>query len=106
MPFPQRIGPTPLTTTASTLITIPQPTRWTDLFVANRSGAPVTVSIWLLAAGETASDDNLIIPTVNLPASDVIVYRFNIPLAMGDRLVGQGNTAGLNVILTLSDEKN
>ena len=98
-----RLGPLPIPDTLSLALTLAEPLRFTDMTISNRTAGALQVSVWIVPAGDLASNDNALIQGVNLPPNDVVTYNnLNIPLNQQDQIWFSASAAGLNFFGTLT----
>jgi len=97
-----RIGPEEIPVTLTTALDAAEPLRFTNVLLANRSSVPITVTVHVVPVGSVASDATKVVPDVNVPPNDNIVFVFEIPLNMNDLIQYVASDAGVNFIGTIS----
>ena len=99
-----RLGPLPIPTGAPALaLTLAEPLRFTDMTLTNRTASPITLDVWVVPKGDSVSNNNVLLGTVNLPGHDLITYNsLNIPLNQQDTIWFEASGAGVNFFGTLS----
>lgn len=91
-----------LTTSASAVFTSTGNSAVTTMYLCNYSGADVTVTVYLVASGGSASNSNIIYKNVTIAASDTyIIDTERLVLANGDTVqaLASSNTS---VTMTVS----
>jgi hypothetical protein len=106
MSFPERVGPTQISTSLATLRTIAQPERLLGIVLTNTTAGALTVTVYIVPSGQAAGAGNQLFGTLNVPANDVVVQAFNIPLRSGDSIQAIASGTGVNFWGTVTNEKN
>src|SRR5206468_2589859 len=75
-----RIGPTEIPVVLTTALNAAEPLRFTNVLLANRTAGPITVTVHVVPVGSVASDATKVVPDVNVPPNDNLVFVFEIPL--------------------------
>lgn len=101
-----RLGPLPIPHSdvgPTTALTLAEPLRFTDMTLTNRTASPITISVWIVPSGDSFSNDNILLGSVNLAGNDLITYNnLNIPLNHGDVISFNASAVGINFFGTLS----
>lgn len=99
-----RLGPTEIPVGLTTAFTAPEPFRLTNITLTNRSAGALTVTVYVVPAGASAANANILLGTVNLPGHDLLVYTFNIPLFLQDTIQYIASGPGINFFATITRE--
>lgn len=106
-----RLGPSAVPLVLTTLVTFAEPLRLLGVTLTNASASARTYTGHLVPPSGTASDDNQLVPAVNIPPNDSLTLNFGsfgIPLNGGgappacDVWQHVASGAGLNVTLVVT----
>ena len=97
---PVRLGVQAIPTITGTVYTVPASTRTIlkSIDIANTNGAGVTVSVYLVPSGDSASNANTLLPGVTIAANTLLQWAGVQVLEAGDTLQAVGSTTGISII--------
>ena len=96
--IPNQLGQAAVSAALATLYTVPPNTRTylKDIDVANNSGFPATITVWLVPAGGTAGQGSAValLPGVCVPVAGVLQWTGSQVLLPGMSIQFQGGGVG------------
>ena len=96
--IPNQLGQAAVSTALATLYTVPATTRTylKDIDVANNTGFPASITVWLVAAGGAAGTGNAValLPNVPVPVNGVVQWTGSQVLLPGMSIQFQGAGVG------------
>lgn len=97
---PTKLGQAAITTGVTTLYTVPASTRTLlkEFSIANTTGAPINVRVFLVPAAGTAGTSNAFLYDVPVPNANALQYNGIEVLNAGDSIQIQAASAGLTII--------
>jgi hypothetical protein len=97
---PIKLGQAAITTGVTTLYTVPASTRTLlkEFSIANTTGAPINVRVFLVPAAGTAGTSNAFLYDVPIPNANVLQYNGIEVLNAGDTIQIQAAATGLTII--------
>lgn len=97
---PTKLGQASITTGVTTLYTVPANTRTLlkEFSIANTTGSPINVRVFLVPAAGTAGTGNAFLYDVPVPNANALQYNGIEVLNAGDTIQVQAASAGLTII--------
>lgn len=97
---PVKFGQAAITTAVTTLYTVPAVTRalLKEFSIANTTGAPINVRVFLVPSAGTAGTDNAFLFDVPVPNANALQYNGIEVLNEGDTIQIQAAAVGLTII--------
>jgi hypothetical protein len=97
---PTKLGQAAITTGVTTLYTVPASTRTLlkEFSIANTTGAPINVRVFLVPVAGTAGTGNAFLYDVPVPNANALQYNGIEVLNAGDTIQIQAASAGLTII--------
>jgi hypothetical protein len=97
---PTKLGQAAITTGVTTLYTVPASTRTLlkEFSIANTTGAPINVRVFLVPVAGTAGTGNAFLYDVPVPDANALQYNGIEVLNAGDTIQIQAASAGLTII--------
>ncbi len=97
---PTKLGQAAITTGVTTLYTVPASTRTLlkEFSIANTTGAPINVRVFLVPVAGTPSTSNAFLYDVPVPDANALQYNGIEVLNAGDTIQIQAASAGLTII--------
>jgi hypothetical protein len=97
---PTKLGQAAITTGVTTLYTVPAATRTLlkELSIANTTGAPINVRVFLVPSAGSAGTGNAFLYDVAVPNANTLQYNGVEVLNAGDTIQIQAASAGLTII--------
>jgi hypothetical protein len=96
---PAKLGQTAVTTGVTTLYTVPASTRTLlkEFSVANTTGTPINVRVFLVPSAGVAGTGNAFLYDVSVPANNALQYNGIQVMNAGDTIQVQAASAGLTI---------
>jgi hypothetical protein len=97
---PTKLGQAAITTGVTTLYTVPAATRTLlkEFSIANTTGAPINVRVFLVPSAGSAGTGNAFLYDVPVPNANALQYNGVEVLDAGDTIQIQAASAGLTII--------
>jgi hypothetical protein len=97
---PTKLGQAAITTGVTTLYTVPAATRTLlkEFSIANTTGAPINVRVFLVPSAGSAGTGNAFLYDVAVPNANTLQYNGVEVLNAGDTIQIQASSAGLTII--------
>jgi hypothetical protein len=97
---PTKLGQAAITTGVTTLYTVPAATRTLlkEFSIANTTGAPINVRVFLVPSAGSAGTGNAFLYDVPVPNANALQYNGVEVLNAGDTIQIQAASAGLTII--------
>jgi len=97
---PAKLGQAAITTGVTTLYTVPAATRTLlkEFSIANTTGAPINVRVFLVPSAGSAGTGNAFLYDVPVPNANALQYNGVEVLNAGDTIQIQAASAGLTII--------
>lgn len=97
---PTKLGQAAITTGVTTLYTVPAATRTLlkEFSIANTTGAPINVRVFLVPSAGSAGTGNAFLYDVPVPDANALQYNGVEVLNAGDTIQIQAAAAGLTII--------
>lgn len=97
---PTKLGQAAITTGVTTLYTVPAATRTLlkEFSIANTTGAPINVRVFLVPSAGSAGTTNAFLYDVPVPNANALQYNGIEVLNAGDTIQIQAAAAGLTII--------
>jgi hypothetical protein len=97
---PTKLGQAAITTGVTTLYTVPAATRTLlkEFSIANTTGAPINVRVFLVPSAGSAGTGNAFLYDVPVPNANTLQYNGIEVLNAGDTIQIQAASAGLTII--------
>jgi hypothetical protein len=97
---PAKLGQAAITTGVTTLYTVPAATRTLlkEFSIANTTGAPINVRVFLVPSAGSAGTGNAFLYDVPVPNANALQYNGVEVLDAGDTIQIQAASAGLTII--------
>ena len=100
--YPKRVGPTPLSGSATSVFTADKRYGIEQFIFSNLSASDQTVSAYIVASGSSASSSNAFLTGVTVPANDVMPVKFPTFLNVGDSVYALAS-ASTNITFNVND---
>ncbi len=96
---PTKLGQAAITTGVTTLYTVPASTRTLlkEFSIANTTGSPINVRVFLVPAAGSAATTNAFIYDVPVPNNNALQYNGVQVMNTGDTIQIQAASAGLTI---------
>jgi hypothetical protein len=96
---PTKLGQAAITTAVATLYTVPTSTRalLKELSIANTTGAPINVRVFLVPSAGSAGTGNAFLYDVSVPGNNSLQYNGVQVMNAGDTIQVQAASAGLTI---------
>ncbi|MEQ1844132.1 MAG: hypothetical protein ABL983_00975 [Nitrospira sp.] len=100
--YPKRVGPTPLSASATSVFTADKRYGIEQFIFSNISTTNQTVSAYIVTSGGSASTSNAFLTDVTIPSNDVMPIKFPTILNVNDSIYALAS-ASVNMTFNVND---